>query len=324
MQLSFLHHFVPTFPPSRPVYSLCKPSLTICRPRNWRCSSSTPPFSDDERAIIEATARVTHHLFRGDLGPVTTFELLAFCNVKGLPVNSNIWNRAALETIVKAYSRREKMERLRKDAEWKGMSEARQVRLAHEICNAEGDVTYIDPTTGYTVFSFFGHLKRGYCCGVKKNEEGYERIHRCRHCPFTEIGELKSDKMVALMERVRVIERARERAQEIWRGKETERSRFGEVKEMKRVEVKGDVVLDEDDLARRFAKIVRRERVVKDGEVECVECADKKYVTCTRCNGWTFLVSPDHMNCPQCEAKGYHPCMSCTLFRPPSRSSFYS
>lgn len=274
--------------------------------------------------MIEATARVTHHLSRDDLNPVTAFELLAFCSVKGLPVNSNIWNRAALEMIVKAYNKRERMERVRKGAEWEGMSEARRVRLAHEICNAEGDVTYIDPTTGYTVFSFFGHLKRGDCCGVKKTEESYERTHRCRHCPFTEAGELKSDKMVALMERVRVIERARERAQEIWSGEKTERSGFGEVKELESVEAEGGHVLDEDGLARRFAKVVRRERAVKDGKVECAECADEKYVTCTRCNGWTFLVSPEHMNCPQCGAKGYHPCMSCTPFRPPSRSTFYS
>jgi cob(I)alamin adenosyltransferase len=33
--------------------------------------------------------------------------------------------------------------------------------------------TYIDPDTGFTVFTEFAHLKRGKCCG-----------NQCRHCPY--------------------------------------------------------------------------------------------------------------------------------------------
>jgi cob(I)alamin adenosyltransferase len=33
--------------------------------------------------------------------------------------------------------------------------------------------TYIDPSTGFTVFTEYAHLKRGTCCGNK-----------CRHCPY--------------------------------------------------------------------------------------------------------------------------------------------
>jgi cob(I)alamin adenosyltransferase len=33
--------------------------------------------------------------------------------------------------------------------------------------------TYIDPATGFTVFTELQHLKRGFCCGNK-----------CRHCPY--------------------------------------------------------------------------------------------------------------------------------------------
>ena len=33
--------------------------------------------------------------------------------------------------------------------------------------------TYIDPATGFTVFTEYSHLKRGKCCG-----------NRCRHCPY--------------------------------------------------------------------------------------------------------------------------------------------
>jgi len=36
-----------------------------------------------------------------------------------------------------------------------------------------GQLTYIDPDTGYTVFTQVAHLKRGNCCGNK-----------CRHCPY--------------------------------------------------------------------------------------------------------------------------------------------
>ena len=33
--------------------------------------------------------------------------------------------------------------------------------------------TYIDPETGFTVFTELTHLKRGTCCG-----------NQCRHCPY--------------------------------------------------------------------------------------------------------------------------------------------
>jgi hypothetical protein len=36
-----------------------------------------------------------------------------------------------------------------------------------------GESTYIDPETGFTVFTELIHLKRGKCCGNK-----------CRHCPY--------------------------------------------------------------------------------------------------------------------------------------------
>eukprot|EP00980_Cylindrotheca_fusiformis_P029416 scaffold23471_cov141-Cylindrotheca_fusiformis.AAC.13 len=36
-----------------------------------------------------------------------------------------------------------------------------------------GSRTYIDPATGYTVFTELSHLKRGTCCG-----------NACRHCPY--------------------------------------------------------------------------------------------------------------------------------------------
>ena len=45
------------------------------------------------------------------------------------------------------------------------------VRHEESMSRAEG--TYIDPATGFMVFSELTHLKRGRCCG-----------NRCRHCPY--------------------------------------------------------------------------------------------------------------------------------------------
>ena len=41
----------------------------------------------------------------------------------------------------------------------------------HAIMNKQS--TYIDPATGFTVFTELSHLKRGKCCG-----------NMCRHCPY--------------------------------------------------------------------------------------------------------------------------------------------
>lgn len=38
-------------------------------------------------------------------------------------------------------------------------------------------MTYIDPTSGYTVFTRVAHLSRGYCCGSG-----------CRHCPYQHVN----------------------------------------------------------------------------------------------------------------------------------------
>jgi len=45
-------------------------------------------------------------------------------------------------------------------------------RLHEEACK-DGKESYIDPRTGYLVFTKLKHLKRGKCCGSG-----------CRHCPY--------------------------------------------------------------------------------------------------------------------------------------------
>lgn len=45
--------------------------------------------------------------------------------------------------------------------------------VLHEKACAAGDLVYIDPETGYSVFTEIAHKRRGKCCGSG-----------CRHCPF--------------------------------------------------------------------------------------------------------------------------------------------
>ncbi|KEO88689.1 hypothetical protein EH31_16165 [Erythrobacter longus] len=47
------------------------------------------------------------------------------------------------------------------------------VSSVHRAACDRGEATYIDPQTGFMVFTKVGLLERGKCCGS-----------RCRHCPF--------------------------------------------------------------------------------------------------------------------------------------------
>ncbi|MFM6927869.1 MAG: DUF5522 domain-containing protein [Bdellovibrio sp.] len=50
-------------------------------------------------------------------------------------------------------------------------------KLHHEACE-KGDMTYLDPVTGYVVLTRLSHLQRGSCC-----QSG------CRHCPWKKIDQ---------------------------------------------------------------------------------------------------------------------------------------
>ncbi|KAJ1853964.1 hypothetical protein LPJ73_002549 [Coemansia sp. RSA 2703] len=47
-------------------------------------------------------------------------------------------------------------------------------RAVHREALDKGEMSYIDPATGYTAFTELSHLDRGYCCG-----------NTCRHCPYS-------------------------------------------------------------------------------------------------------------------------------------------
>ena len=49
----------------------------------------------------------------------------------------------------------------------------------HRTACENGQTYYIDPATGYLVYTRLAHLQRGVCCGNK-----------CRHCPYDYINVL--------------------------------------------------------------------------------------------------------------------------------------
>ena len=48
-----------------------------------------------------------------------------------------------------------------------------EVILRHRNALSKGEFSYIDPLTGYRVFTSAYLMERGYCCG-----------NDCRHCPY--------------------------------------------------------------------------------------------------------------------------------------------
>ncbi|XP_029002656.1 uncharacterized protein C1orf53 homolog [Betta splendens] len=49
-------------------------------------------------------------------------------------------------------------------------------RIHREACEAQKQM-YVDPSSGYKVFTEHAHLQRGKCCGSA-----------CRHCPFGQVN----------------------------------------------------------------------------------------------------------------------------------------
>lgn len=63
------------------------------------------------------------------------------------------------------------------EAEKKERAKVQAYTAAHDAAVALGLSTYIDPETGYQVFTELAHEKRGKCCG-----------NACRHCPFGHVN----------------------------------------------------------------------------------------------------------------------------------------
>jgi hypothetical protein len=58
---------------------------------------------------------------------------------------------------------------------WKPLGVSEVIRHAHDAAVARGEATYLDPETGYVVFTAPALLAHGECCGSG-----------CRHCPYPE------------------------------------------------------------------------------------------------------------------------------------------
>lgn len=300
------------------------------RPRsnNWLQirACETSPLTPDELHVANAAVKVTQLLLKSP-EKISTLELLAFNNVKGIPLRSNIWDRSSLESDARKYLADEKLARTCTGSRWDVLSAKAKINLLHTVCNGEGDVTYYDPVTTYTVFTFYAHLKRGNCCGVKPTTDGYDRTHRCRHCPYTDDGRIASAKIDALKDRIPVIDYVRSKISEEYASIETS-MQFDDVSiatERKtysqptaREQLKSEFITSHPLSKRAIVKKSKSETF------DCEECGDAKVVTCKRCNGYTFVLTPEFQKCPQCKEQGYHPCMNCTSYRPPQRTSFYS
>lgn len=147
---------------------------------------------------------------------------------------------------------------------------------------------YMDPATGYTVFSAMAHLRRGSCCGVPEGGGIVDRTHRCRHCPYDADGGLSSRVYRAMGERIALVDAVRDGCARLVGG---------------------------------VGAAVEREEVE---EGACKECGGKGVASCRRCGGHKFMISPEIVDCSQCEATGVHACMSCTAWQPPQRPTFGS
>ncbi|XP_036057624.1 uncharacterized protein C1orf53 homolog [Onychomys torridus] len=53
----------------------------------------------------------------------------------------------------------------------------RHIAGLHRAACAAGQLSYVDPATGYVVLTRLAHLQRGACCGSA-----------CRHCPYGQVN----------------------------------------------------------------------------------------------------------------------------------------
>lgn len=265
----------------RRVLSHYRRPLSHCRhPFSPRASiEPSPPTGDTEAVSLAVAASL---VLSAGLPPssLSAAALAAYARAKGAP------SAAAYAADVRA---------ARAPWDGEGTADARR-RLLHRVCNGEGDATYEDPESGYTVFAAVAHLRRGGCCGV--GDEG--RTHRCRHCPYAEDGSLTARVFVEMKNRIPLLDRVRE---------ETARL-YGAGRERAAEEV----------------RVVQKEAVGEVGEESteevCETCQGEGEVTCLRCNGFAFLFSPQTMVCPQCAGTSVHPCMDCSPWTPPQRTKF--
>ncbi|KAJ8903507.1 hypothetical protein NDN08_004613 [Rhodosorus marinus] len=248
--------------------------------RRGLCKYAIDPFVIGEISLDVLEAEAQGKNVAEVLKELGDEDLEGFCKVKGFVGEE--FGRDDLLTFAEEYVHDERTSR-RDDEEFRALDDKQKCKVLHKVCCGEGSATYIDPKTGYTVFSAFAHLARGDCCGVTEDlesEKGYARSHRCRHCPYAEDGTLRSKSMIQLSRYLSVVTSARE--------------------------------VVEEELARK------REQL-EGGDLTQKSTGS---VTCARCNGFRYVFSPISQRCPKCDGKGTHPCVSCTGWRPKAKKGW--
>lgn len=69
------------------------------------------------------------------------------------------------------------------DPSSKPASDIEDITALHDAAMSRGEPSYIDPATGYSVFTAATHKARGKCCGCG-----------CRHCPYNHAGVPMADR----------------------------------------------------------------------------------------------------------------------------------
>ncbi|XP_077391391.1 uncharacterized protein C1orf53 homolog [Festucalex cinctus] len=128
------------------------------------------------RALLSTSSTLLHVQFKEQLGAIMSSYKLHVDGSRRLRTTS---------TPIQEICGRDGF----KDASEPGRTEPQQARrtqlteeelLIHkfhtEACQAKKQ-TYVDPSSGYKVFTEYAHLQRGKCCGSA-----------CRHCPYGQVN----------------------------------------------------------------------------------------------------------------------------------------
>lgn len=292
----------------------------VCSASGGSTSEDGDPLDAEARAWGDAAASASLALGCKRGSTLHSGELLAYCATKGVGTGIEPWDAAGLLRAAEAYAADERLALARTGPAWDALDDKKRATLAHRVCNGEGDATYIDPGTGYTVFAAVGHLRRGDCCGVKETEDGaIERIHRCRHCPYDDKGILRSPAWRRLQGRIALLDYVRARTSALAvEGDAPVTAATTTILAREAPSGQGAAVA----AAKAAKEHASGEADVAAEQFACSDCEDKLQTVCTRCKGWRILITPETMLCPQCDTKGFHPCMTCTPWRPPTVTHF--
>lgn len=119
-------------------------------------------FARPGPALREGVAILARIAFDGNKDVVNALDELGFA-----PQEDVGWSRLSFEVNSNEILDMEDLAKVESCSYYK----------CHDDACKKGELTYIDPKTGYTVFTELAHKSRGKCCGSG-----------CRHCPYNHIN----------------------------------------------------------------------------------------------------------------------------------------